>query len=389
MSRDANGNYTLPTGNPVITGNTIDSSWANDTMSDLGNEITNSLDRFGKGGMAAPLRLINGSKTIPSMSFTNETNSGFYRDGVGDIRLSIRNKDALKILEDAKIEVLQGVYTFNGEGLFQETNRLYVGVDATAPEVFTEANVTTFAQGFLDDANATAARTTLGLGTAATRDVTTSETDATAGRVLKVGDFGLGSVSPTTFLNANLAVINGFYAAGGTDAINYPPGLSRFGILRVETRGTTQVTQEVTFDNTIHTRYSSDAGSTWTNWVEIATEQNNSLITSGSNSNGSFTRFPDGTQICYTRFDYTFPNSIAPNTQGSANFPYPAAFVGVGVSKTMNGYVTDNGGNISNISLVPRVSNAWFFSFYNESFPSTFTITRILNLELIAIGRWK
>jgi len=111
-------------------------------------------------------------------------------------------------------------------------------------------------------------------------------------------------------------------------------------------------------------------------------------ITFGSNSNGSFTRFPDGTQICYTQFDYTFPNSIATNTVGSATLPYPAAFVG-SASKTMSGYVTDNEGNITNISLVPTFSNAWSFSFYNQAFPTAITVTRILNLELIAIGRWK
>jgi hypothetical protein len=199
MSRDANGNYTLPTGNPVITGNTIDSSWANDTMSDLGNEITNSLDRFGKGGMAAPLRLINGSMTIPSMSFTSETNSGFYRAATGDIRLSIRNKDAMKVLEDAKLEVLQGVYTFNGAGLFQVTNKLYVGADATAPEVFTTNNVTTFAQGFLDDATASAARTTLGLGSAAVKNVD------------NLGDIGTGVITATAD-----AVINGLTFGRGS-----------------------------------------------------------------------------------------------------------------------------------------------------------------------------
>lgn len=45
------GTYTLPAGNPVISGTTISSTWANTTLSDLGNEITNSLPR---DGTAAP-----------------------------------------------------------------------------------------------------------------------------------------------------------------------------------------------------------------------------------------------------------------------------------------------------------------------------------------------
>ena len=141
MSRDANGNYTLPTGNPVITGNTIDSSWANDTMVDIGTELTNSLDRFGKGGMAAPLRLTDGSVTVPAMSFANSTNSGFYRAGLGDIRLSIRGVDAVKVLEGAELLVEEGVYTFSGDGLFQSGAELYIGADASAPRVLNDVNM--------------------------------------------------------------------------------------------------------------------------------------------------------------------------------------------------------------------------------------------------------
>ncbi|GAF72642.1 unnamed protein product, partial [marine sediment metagenome] len=51
MPRDGSGNYTLPSGNPVVSGTLITPSWANPTMSDLGNEMTDSLSRSGKGGM--------------------------------------------------------------------------------------------------------------------------------------------------------------------------------------------------------------------------------------------------------------------------------------------------------------------------------------------------
>lgn len=48
MSRDSNGTYTLPAGNPVTSGAVITSSWANNTLSDIGTEITNSLDKSGR-----------------------------------------------------------------------------------------------------------------------------------------------------------------------------------------------------------------------------------------------------------------------------------------------------------------------------------------------------
>lgn len=48
MSRDGSGTYTLPAGNPVVNGTLIDPAWANNTLSDIGNELTNSLDKAGR-----------------------------------------------------------------------------------------------------------------------------------------------------------------------------------------------------------------------------------------------------------------------------------------------------------------------------------------------------
>lgn len=47
-SRDGSGTYSLPAGNPVVTGTTIDSTWANTTLSDIGTALTNSLAKDGQ-----------------------------------------------------------------------------------------------------------------------------------------------------------------------------------------------------------------------------------------------------------------------------------------------------------------------------------------------------
>ncbi|CAH6326675.1 tail fiber protein [Enterobacter hormaechei] len=49
-------------------------------------------------------------------------------------------------------------------------------------------------------------------GTAATKDVTTSNIDTTGGRVLKVGDFGLGAISAVYVSDANNVNYNGFFS---------------------------------------------------------------------------------------------------------------------------------------------------------------------------------
>ena len=79
MPRDNAGDYTLPPSNPVVPNTVITSDWANVTMSDIANELTNSLSRDGQGGMLAPLYFSDGTLLEPSIAFTNETTLGFYR----------------------------------------------------------------------------------------------------------------------------------------------------------------------------------------------------------------------------------------------------------------------------------------------------------------------
>ena len=48
MSRNGSGTYTLPAGNPVVTGTTISSTWANNTLTDMANAITGSVAADGQ-----------------------------------------------------------------------------------------------------------------------------------------------------------------------------------------------------------------------------------------------------------------------------------------------------------------------------------------------------
>ena len=48
MSRNGSGTYSLPAGNPVVTGTTISSTWANTTLNDIANALTGSLAADGQ-----------------------------------------------------------------------------------------------------------------------------------------------------------------------------------------------------------------------------------------------------------------------------------------------------------------------------------------------------
>jgi hypothetical protein len=63
MSRNGSGTYTLPAGNPVVSGTVIASSWANNTMNDLAAAMTDSVAADGQTPMTGPLNL-NSNKIV-------------------------------------------------------------------------------------------------------------------------------------------------------------------------------------------------------------------------------------------------------------------------------------------------------------------------------------
>jgi hypothetical protein len=98
MPRNSSGAYSLVAGNPVITGTVIQSDWANTTMPDIGNELSDSLSRSGKGGMNAQLKFIQGSAPTPAMSFGAFPQSGMYAADGNDIRMSVAGVDRFRWL---------------------------------------------------------------------------------------------------------------------------------------------------------------------------------------------------------------------------------------------------------------------------------------------------
>ena len=66
MSRNGSGTYTLPAGNPVVTGTTITSTWANTSLSDIAAALTGSVAADGQTPMTGTLNMTN--NTIENVS---------------------------------------------------------------------------------------------------------------------------------------------------------------------------------------------------------------------------------------------------------------------------------------------------------------------------------
>jgi hypothetical protein len=80
MPRDVSGNYSLPLP-PVQPDTVIETDWANPTLDDVANGITNSLSRDGQGAMRSQLQLADGSVGSPGLAFSSGTSSGLWRTG--------------------------------------------------------------------------------------------------------------------------------------------------------------------------------------------------------------------------------------------------------------------------------------------------------------------
>lgn len=120
MPTSGAGVYTVPAGiNPVVAGTVIQDTWANPTLSDVAQGITDRLDRSGRGSMLAALKLFDGTAPLPGLTFANETTSGLYRASAGVVGFSILATEVWRASAAQFSTVLGAVgapaYSFTGD----------------------------------------------------------------------------------------------------------------------------------------------------------------------------------------------------------------------------------------------------------------------------------
>jgi hypothetical protein len=100
MPRDSNGIMTLPPTNPVVPDTIISVNWANPTLEDIADEITNSLPRSGSAPMVGSLAGPDGSAATPAFTFSAGTGTGMYRDTTDESKkaLGFSQGGAVKLL---------------------------------------------------------------------------------------------------------------------------------------------------------------------------------------------------------------------------------------------------------------------------------------------------
>lgn len=98
MPRQANGQYAQPANTAAVSGQTISSTAYNSLITDIGTEITNSLDRQGRSAMAANLPMGGNKVTgaadptsaqdLATKNYVDTTTAAFF--STGDVKLTLK-----------------------------------------------------------------------------------------------------------------------------------------------------------------------------------------------------------------------------------------------------------------------------------------------------------
>ncbi|MCF1708583.1 DUF2793 domain-containing protein [Tabrizicola sp. J26] len=233
--------------------------------------------------------------------------------------------------------------------------------------------------------------------------VSSGSHDATAGRVARVfaagGIFGLG-VAQGQSLGAAVAdaaavTVSGFYRTDIATA-NLPISAAS-GLLEVfHGAGGDSVQQRWTAtsaDAAMRTWLRRSSGGTWTGWSLVMTQSTmvgtvsqsgglptGAAIERGSNANGEYTRFADGTQICTIAGLSVSNASTATGAlyrSGSVFWSYPASFSALPVVK---GEVDDS--DAWAVGGTPTLTQMGFRAV------SAVSKSTALSIRALAIGRW-
>jgi hypothetical protein len=135
MSRNGSGTYTLPVGNPVVSGTTITSAWANNTLNDIATALTGSVAADGQTPMSGTLNMgtnrITGvsNGTLPTDAVNLSQLSDPVISGNADIAGTLHVGGATTL--DSTLSVGSDA-TFAGNGTFNGTGDVKIAVGTTA-----------------------------------------------------------------------------------------------------------------------------------------------------------------------------------------------------------------------------------------------------------------
>ena len=207
MSRNGSGVYNLPSGNPVVSGTTITTTWANTTLSDIASSLTGSVASDGQTPMSGNLNLANNKiLNVTDPTTAQDAATKAYVDTADTANL------ALSLLKTSNLSDVANATT-------SRTNLVAAksGANSDITSITGLTTPLTVAQGGIGVATLTANNVLLGNGTTAPLAVAPS----TSGNVLTSNGTTWTSATPATSLPGVLSQV---FTASGTFTI--PTGVS-------------------------------------------------------------------------------------------------------------------------------------------------------------------
>lgn len=266
------------------------------TKSDLGLGNVDNTSDANKPISTAQQLVLDGKQSTITGAATTITSSdltssrSLISDGVGKVAVSTITTTELENLSGTTSSIQSQI---NGKAAIIHTHVLADITDAGTLAALNTINDSNWsgtdlglANGGTGASDSIGARANLGIGTAGTATLTTSLTDTTLDRVVKVGDYGTGVGRSPLSVDFNTVIIPGSYLIN-TDQANSPIPSAAFIVEVYTGTVTTSNDRIVQIAHSYSTplirtfeRASSD-GTIWSTWVEVYTSGTTIPLTNG------------------------------------------------------------------------------------------------------------
>jgi hypothetical protein len=144
MARNGAGTYTLPAGNPVTTGTTISSSWANNTLNDIASGLTASLAYDGQTAPVANLPMATyahtgvGNATVRTMYAA----AGQVQDGTFQYLTSVTGTNSITATAPISMTALAAGQVFRFIAAATNTSGVTLNINSIGVKAITKNGTT-------------------------------------------------------------------------------------------------------------------------------------------------------------------------------------------------------------------------------------------------------